>query len=187
MSWNNSYRPRVGIIEEPLFEEDEDAVEPVTLEQIKAQLQIDYEDLDEHLTFVGKGCRQELEKYLGVSLVPKVITLTIDANGEFLLPYGPVTEITTVLRRTGTSTLGVPEYDTVTAPDYEFNNNLFYAGQGRYQMEYAAGYATPDEVPYDIKLQLLRLIAYRVKNRGDEEQLEIDRIVGNANKNYSWI
>lgn len=198
MNWNTSYKPRVGIIEAPVMVEGRytgdplafaagTPEEPLTDQEIKDHLKIDFDDLDDYILFMGKACRQELEKYLGVSMVVKQITLTVDVEGEFVLPYGPLISVTSTNRRTGTSTLGIPEYDVIAPADYTINNGRMYSALGRYKIVYTAGFL-PGQVPADMKLQLLRLIAYRMSNAGDEDQMmTIDRIVGNFNKNFSWL
>lgn len=203
MIWNNSYRQRHSIISVSFSETG--TTEPVTLDEIKSWIRVQGTDEDSVLYLLRTSCRKELEQYLGISIVQKEITLEHDSGFEWELPYGPVRTIDSVTRRTGTDNLGIGEYETVDAEDYVVQGNLFYPGYGRYVTVYNAGYIPQSEdgayygytppvlgagyfvLPTDIKVQLLRLIAYRYEHRGDEEQNSISKIVGTANKNFSWI
>lgn len=185
MIWNNSYRERHYIISVSFDESG--ATEPLTLVEVKAYLKIETVDDDVILEIMRVACRKELEQYLGLSLVEKEITLEGDIGYEWELPYGPVVSIDTVTRRTGTATDGTAEYDTLDPDHYTVQGNLFSPGYGRYVVVYTAGFASAAVVPSDIKIQLLRLIAYRYEHRGDSEQSSISKIVGISNKNFSWI
>lgn len=202
MSWNNSYREPHSIISVSFSETG--TIEPVTLSEIKDYCRIQGADEDNLLYMLRTGCRRELEMYLGLSIVQKEITLEYDSAYEWELPYGPVRMIDSVTRRTGTDTLGIGEYDTLDPDDYIVQGNLFYPGYGRYVTVYTAGFIPQSQdaayygytppvlgagyfvLPTDIKVQLLRLIAYRYEHRGDIEQSSISKIVGTANKNFSY-
>lgn len=203
MIWNNSYRERHYIISVSFSETG--TTEPVTIAEVKSHTRIDFTDEDTYLYMLITACRKELEQYLGLSIVQKEVTLEHDSGYEWELPYGPVISIDSVTRRKGTDVLGIGEYDTIDAADYIRQGNLYYPGYGRYVTVYTAGYlpqitepgytgyqppvlgAGYFTLPMDIKLQLLRLIAYRYEHRGDAEQSSISKIVGISNKNFSWI
>ena len=158
--------------------------EPLTLSEVKDHLKIDFTDRDTYLGTLLTACRQELEEYLGVSIAVKTITIIVNSYNEFTLPYGPITSITSVGQRNGNDGSGVPVYDTVEADDYQRSEDRIYLGEGRFKIIYVTGMSS---VPQVIKQQLKRLIAYRNANAGDEKELRIDEIVGNSNKNMSWI
>jgi hypothetical protein len=202
MSWNNSYRERHSLISVSFNETG--AKEAVTLREVKDYCRITGSDEDGMLSMMITACRRELEQYLGLSIVQKEITIEADLGHEWELPYGPVMTIDSVSRRTGTDVDGLGEYETVEAENYFKQGNLFDPGYGRHVIVYTAGFLPNDEqtvygysppvygsgyfvLPQDIKLQLLRLIAYRYEHRGDVEQVSISKIVGTANKNFSWI
>lgn len=165
-----------------LTQSESNPTEPLTLSEVKDHLKIDFNDSDTYLTALSIRCRKELEKYLGLSLVVKTITLIIDADGEFQLPYGPVSSITSV-HRVGGSDDGLPTYDTLSADEYTLTGNRLYAGSGRLKIVYSTG-ATPSD---DIKQQLLMLIANRNEHAGDEKIAPVEDIIGYVNRDMSWL
>lgn len=203
MTWNNLYKVQHSIISVSFSETG--TTEPVTLSEIKDWIRLQGTDEDSLLYMLRTSCRKELEQYLALSIVQKEITLEADLGYEWELPYGPVRTIDSVTRRIGTDSAGLAKYETVYAKDYIIQGSLFYPGYGRYITVYNAGYIPQSEdgayygytppvmgagyfvLPTDIKVQLLRLIAYRYEHRGDTEQVGISKIVGAANKNFSWI
>ena len=90
------------------------AVEPVSLGEAKAQCIVTYTDDDDLIDGYITMARKAIENYCNVSIVAQTVTLTADLYNEWELPYGPVTGITSVQRRTGTEGSGPAGYATAT-------------------------------------------------------------------------
>lgn len=169
--------------------------EPLTLTQVKAHLIITATDDDTLLTALITSCRRVIEEYCAISIVTKTVTLIADLCREWELPYGPVTTVTSVSTRTGSSGSGPATYQAQTSgwetegsdflsfiPGGEgwFNPGVPFRGYfqwgpyaspygygfNRYKIVYTAGYAT---VPEPLKLAILNEIAYRYEHRGEGE------------------
>lgn len=165
-----SYLPRYteNNVHDCQFDES-DAVEVLTLTQLKAHLQITYSDDDTYLSDLIVACRAAVEQYCFISLVAKTVTLFADLYCERELPYGPVTSLTSASLKTGTNT-----YDLqVSSEDYEidgisggFQTFKPFAG-GRWKLVYMAGYDAA-KVPKDLILDLKRICGYCYEHKGDE-------------------
>jgi uncharacterized phiE125 gp8 family phage protein len=157
--------------------------EPVTLAEAKKHCRVDFTDDDDILTDLLTECRQVIEDFCHISLVPKTITLTIKAQeqlrsiyaqpfqvreqfNEFELPYGPTPAVLSVtsLDSDGlTITTLIPNADYwIAGSAYKtikisnnFDNNI---------LVYSAGYTT---IPGPLKRAILNEIAYRYEMRGE--------------------
>jgi uncharacterized phiE125 gp8 family phage protein len=145
-----------------------DVTEPVSLDELKAHLQIDFDDDDTYLTALITACRQAVERYCSISLVPKTVSLFAEYYCERELPYGPVVAITSCEIKTGSG------YQSLTSgDDYELDGiaNGFQTfrpfAAGRYKIEYTAGYAA-GKAPKDLLLDLKRICGYCYEHKGDE-------------------
>ena len=139
--------------------------EPLLLPDVKDHLHIPQsnEDEDDKLSRLIKECRKALEKYLGVSLVPKTITAILNNRlGNIELPYGPVTSVTSITNKEGTALTS--EQYLVKGLDFKV---LEYPKTYELTAVYAAGYAA-GEVPEDLTIELMEMVAYKWRNRWDE-------------------
>lgn len=139
--------------------------EPIDLGDMKDHLHIPLtnEDEDDKLYKLIKARRKALEKFLGVSLVPKTITAIINNRlGNMELPYGPVTSLTSITNKEGT---------VLTSEQYLLKGVAFqvleYPKTYELTVVYAAGYAA-GEVPEDLVEELTEDITYYFTNRGDQ-------------------
>lgn len=132
----------------------EPVTEPVTLDEVKTFLSIDIdtEDHDSLLLSLITAAREAVESYTGVSLVPSDVIAEFDSIYDVVeLPYGPVTELTTITDSEG---------DTVT--DYKTRGvtgsfmRLAYASDTFVQATYVTGYAV---VPEALKTAIKKKIA----------------------------
>lgn len=83
------------------------ATEPVTLQEAKNYLQIDYTDFDDFLTDLIKISRQASEQNTGLAYGEKVIQVTGNDEDERIYPIQPVpkdSEVTWVGESTDTTT-----------------------------------------------------------------------------------
>lgn len=146
----------------------------IGLNEVKDYLHISATDDDNILSRLINQCIAAVEEYCAISLIPKLITWTEDMqyNQQIEFPYGPVASITSIKVRDGSDSAGVAKYDTLIATDYYIDGDLFKVlsatRDGRYVSIYKTLYPE-DEMPDDLKLSLLRLIAYCYENRGDGE------------------
>jgi hypothetical protein len=134
--------------------------EPVSLQEVKDWLQIDFDDKDSLITSMITGARQSLEKYLNLHLVPKDVTLDVQSTGEIvILPYAysPGTiEINQLDSADQTNTL-------TDGQDYYSRGNTLRIGAGRYVISYATTPAVPEALKEAIKME----VAERFQNRGE--------------------
>lgn len=120
----------------------ETGAEPVTVEELKAHLSIDFNDHDVLLTSLLKSARRTVEKYTAVSLVDSDIKVRWEllSNVEEL-PYGPVKEVT---EDDGFEVVGL--LGTFV--------NVKTSSIDQVTIDYKTGY---DEVPEDLKLAIMKL------------------------------
>jgi hypothetical protein len=132
----------------------EPVTEPVTLDEVKTFLSIDIdtEDHDSLLLSLITAAREAVESYTGVSLVPSDVIAEFDSIYDVVeLPYGPVTELTTITDSEG---------DTVT--DYKTRGvtgsfmRLAYASETFVQATYVTGYTV---VPEALKTAIKKRVA----------------------------
>jgi uncharacterized phiE125 gp8 family phage protein len=158
----------------------ESITEPVTLSQVKAWLIIDTVNTDDDtlLTNLITEVRQAIEKKTKLSLVKRLIVVTVDLVREFKLPHGPVRTISEVLFRTGTAGDGSADYEALTVTDYTTDGEDFKwisTGRcGRHKITYTTGFGEDEDIEYDnplpedLMLAIRSEIAYRYEHRGDE-------------------
>lgn len=149
--------------------------EPVTLEEAKAHLKVDGSDEDVYITSLITVARSLCETYAGLSFVTQTRRVELDGfcGRDVILPYGPVTGITSFVysdpegieqsidnttyrldMQSGLSKVRVTESWPYT--NRTLNNVV---------IEYTAGYA---EVPAVIKHAILMTLATLYENRQDE-------------------
>jgi len=127
--------------------------EPVTLNDIKAWGKIDTTDENALLTALITTARIMCEQYTNTGFISRSIVADINnANGGFILPYGPVTSGPTAANWQG------------TALTVEYNFNQLQTPYGRMAVSYAAGYATLPEI---YKTAIMEQVLFLYENRGD--------------------
>jgi hypothetical protein len=149
--------------------------EPVTLDEAKNYMRLEgfqdvddsspleFDDEDDLIESIITASREAVEKFTGLHLVSKTLTvLFTNLAGGVELP-GPFLEATELLDEEGDEvtdyTLIGTNFKRVLAPVYE---NL--------TMTYTAGYEA-DEVPKALKLAILIEVLYRYENRGEIDSL----------------
>lgn len=151
----------------------EGAVEPVTLAEAKRHLNLQFDtegsyeftDDDTKITSLITSARMAIEKFTGLSLIPKVITAVIqNEKGGIDLPFGPVTEFTSLTDE---------DDEEIEADDYKLQGLQFKKLKSPCKAYmtavYDAGY-TPDNIPGDLKEAILHQLAFLYKNRGDQDK-----------------
>jgi len=127
--------------------------EPVTLADIKAWGKIDQSVDDDILRALITAARIICEQYTNTGFVSRSIVADINnANGGFMLPYGPVTSTPTAVNWEG------------TALTVEYSLNQLNSPMGRMSVSYTGGYSTLPEV---YKTAIKEQVLYLYDNRGD--------------------
>lgn len=141
---------------------------PLTLQQVKDWLRIEYDTDDTLLTNLIDETASLLEEYLNVSLVTTTITVLATARTELTLPYGPVISVTSVKDKDGNDV------------EYEFNGfTITYKSYTETTTFYEAGFA---QVDAGLQLGWKEVIAWLYENRGDSAGF-MDMLRQNANLN----
>ena len=161
------------------------ATESITVDELKEHLYIEAgnTDFDAILTTLRKEVRQWIEETCCISLVSKTVTVIIDYESSFAIPYGPVTSFTSASRKTGIS-----EYELeILNEDYEVEAGRFisYTGAWRYKLIYVAGY-TSSTIPEGLKLAFKNEVARRFDKRGDASIPDTNELL-QPFKNLDWL
>lgn len=146
--------------------------EPVTLVEVKQHLNLqfdtagsyEFDDDDTKLTALITQCREELERYTGLSFAPKTLKAILRNDcGDIEIPSGPVAAITNIKDVDGNEL-------TVTT-QYVVKGNKFKWIESPLscylEVNYTAGYET---LPAGLKRAMLEEIAFRYANAGDQQQ-----------------
>jgi hypothetical protein len=139
--------------------------EPVTLEEVKDWLQVDFTEHDGLLNGMIKGARRTIEKLCNISLVPKAVTLDVETTGDEKVPMPYTASFS------GSPALVVKSFDSndtettlVSGTDFYVRGNNIRIGEGRYSVSYTT---VPGTIPEDIKEAIKMEVAERYANRGE--------------------
>jgi uncharacterized phiE125 gp8 family phage protein len=145
------------------------STEPVSLDEAKAWLQIDFSDHDDLLSSMITGAREDIEQELNIKLVNSnasfYVTTTNDYEQLYVFPYA------FSMSWVGSVVVSLIEdgEDDVTQTindDYYLNGSLKINSASKNKIAYSI---TP-VVPTAIKEAIKMLVAYRYNNRGDQEK-----------------
>jgi len=132
-------------------------VEPVSLDDMKEYMKVDYDDEDSFIQSLITEAREWVERRCGISVIPKNITAILQVLNSQELPYGPInTDIDITVS-------GNKNY-TLTGIKFISLN-----GYGIYEVNYNAGYTS---VPEGIIGAIKSYVAYCFENRGDNLNIE---------------
>lgn len=157
-----------GSVGEPVFI-DEDTIEPVALDEMKAYLRIDSSEtaFDQEITELISAARQEVETYLNRSLINRTVEVTMNiAGGNAPLPYAPVKEL-----------VSIKDTEDNDITEYRLKGDVLKT-DSYYQLSltYTAGY---EVVPVAIKMGIKRLVAFDNEHKGDDgTKRDIGNITG---------
>jgi len=128
--------------------------EAVTLNDMKAWGKIDTTADNALITALITTARIMCEHYTNTSIITRTIVADINnANGGFILPYGPVTGTPTAVDYNGTALTLVWNFSQIQTP------------YGRMQVTYTAG--VTDQSIY--KTAIMEQCLFLYENRGDEK------------------
>lgn len=152
--------------------------EPVTRAEALAHCIID--DLGQDNSIVDAfitAARQQCEAFTGIGFINREIQATINNTcGNIYLPYGPVTDVTTVTDADGneqTYKLRGARFKSISEP---LQDNLI--------VTYTAGYT---ELPQVLKTALLQQISYLYQHRGDEDKGELSPVAKSLLKPFKRV
>jgi hypothetical protein len=129
--------------------------EPVTLNDVKLWGKIDTTADNSLITALIITARIMCEHYTNTSIITRTIAADINnANGGFILPYGPVTSTPTAVDWQGDALTLVYNFSQIQTP------------YGRMTVTYNAGFATLPEV---YKTAIMQQVLYLYEHRGDEK------------------
>jgi hypothetical protein len=139
--------------------------EPVSLDEAKAWLQIDFPDHDSLLTSMIKGARKSIENLLNLALVTKAITLDACVT--------KCTEVITLPYCKKVTSVNIDELDSRDQPttlasgtDYYVRGNNVRVSEGRYAVSYTT---VPGTIPEDVKEAIKMEVAERFANKGENQ------------------
>ena len=168
------------------------AIEPVTLDQAKAQARVEISDDDDLISSLITAARVQCEAYLRQSFITTTWQFNLDAfpfwrtwsviGPPIVLPKPPVQTVAWVkyLDNGGNSTTVDPSLytvDTASRParivrDFIQPWPVIGFVPNAAQVQYTSGYGdTADDVPAPIKQAILLLVTYLYAQRGDTEGL----------------
>lgn len=129
--------------------------EPVSTADILAWGKIDNNAENALISALITTARIMCEQYTNTSIITRTIAADINnANGGFILPYGPVTSTPTAVDWQG------------TALTLDYNFAQIQSPYGRMTVTYTAGFAT---VPEIYKTAIMQQVLYLYENRGDDK------------------
>lgn len=144
----------------------ESGTEPITLAEAKAWIKVDTAITadDVLVTELIKSARQQVEGFLGISLIARTVTGVLNNSaGNIELPYGPLVSFTSLTDEDGT---------TIAADDYELRGigfkNLKKPCYDYMTAVYTTGYTT---VPENFKTAVKEQVAWLYDNRGEAKEL----------------
>ena len=175
------------------------SVEPVSVDELKAQLRITGTSQNTMLTNLEKAARRIVEDYLRYSIISATWELYLDSfpkTGDCIwIQKSPVTDITFIKYINSSGVLTEIIKDTDFIADYNAKPCRVYEAYGKgwpsprairnaVVVKFISGYATAAAVPDEIKQAILMLAATLYENPGDEVTgTQVNKI----DKNSEWI
>lgn len=157
------------------------ATEPITLAEARTYLKVDYSDEDSLITMIISGVREQVEAFTGLGIVARTIEYFDDEIAdEITLPYPEHLAITEVKINDVISTsykkTGLSQFIVYPESTYLSGENQ----QGIY-----IKYVTSGTCPVGLKLELLKIIDEKYRNRGNTFEGSITELNENAYANLA--
>jgi uncharacterized phiE125 gp8 family phage protein len=175
-----------------------DPTEPVSVDEVKSYMRLEgfqdvddsdstvFDDDDTLISDLIVSARKRIEKYYGISLVPKTLRAVItNLAGDIEIPNGPVQTITSIRDRFGNliTTYTITGY-TDDETSYDDFIQLECPNYEKMVIEYEAGYT---DVPEPMKIEIMRYVTWLFTYRGDQEKISQYQFgAGEYNRN-SWL
>lgn len=135
-------------------------VEPVSLEEVKEWMSVDYDEKDTIITSLITASRRLLERKYGIGIVQKDMKVVLNNScGGHDLPEPPISEVTAVNKDGDAVELVLSgDFDMyVDCPACEY-----------LVVSYKSGYEL-DEVPEDYKTAIKQQVLWMFENLGDQD------------------
>lgn len=142
--------------------EAEGVTEPVTPQEAKEFMQVDYDDHDGLIEDLIIAARQDIEMQINLALVEKsvVVHVNCDYNSRpFVLPYTRKADAVTVT--------DLDSEVVITDEDYSLHGNSLRL---RLYGAHSVAYDISPDVPASLTQAIKMLVAYRYNNRGDQKE-----------------
>lgn len=132
--------------------------EPITIDMAKLYCRVSTGTIEDQLFAIFiTAARMAIEKFAGISLVPKTATVFIyNYCGLFKVPFGPVVSPITITDEYGNNV------DAIITGD--MFPEIKQAMSSPVQLNYMCGYG---EIPAELKVAILDQINFMYENRGD--------------------
>ena len=157
------------------------ATEPITLAEARAYLKVDYADEDSLISMLISGVREQVEAFTGLGIVARTIEYFNDEiPDEIVLPYPEHSSITEVKINDVISTsykkTGLTQF--IIYPE-----NTYLSGED--QQGIYIKYVTSGACPIGLKLEILKIIDEKYRNRGNTFEGSITELNENAYANLA--
>jgi uncharacterized phiE125 gp8 family phage protein len=162
-------------------------VEPITLDEIRAQTRTDWDAEDDVLQAYAAAARSWVEEVTGRAIMTQTLEMTLDEFpcGEFDLPRAPVQSITSVKYKDMAGAEQTLASSTYLLDESRFVPRLALASgaswpstdgtAGNVKVRFVAGYTT---APLPLKQAILMLAADWHRNReSPPENAAVDRLI----------
>lgn len=159
--------------------------EPVTLDEIKAHLRVDFDDDDDVLGYYITSARQHAENYCQRAFITQIFNYRLDEfPWELKLPRPNLVSVSSIKytdQNGDEQTLDISEYQvdiysTVGRVKPTYSNTWPSTRIGDYNavnVEYVAGYGDTADVPRAIKQAIMLLVGHLYENRESTAALTI--------------
>lgn len=171
-------------------------IEPVSLEEVKAFMEIDFDDFDTLLTRLIKQARISSEIYTGLSYGKKEIEL-VSNQSRVQIPNGPFVELLSIVNYKDNVAISADNYHlfgldrpvlTVGLPELPLNYDPYFDILGsalrtfnEWKITYNAGYydAATDEstLPEDLKSAICMRVETAFKYRADATDEQVNKAI----------
>jgi hypothetical protein len=156
--------------------------EPVTLSELKTYLKVDYDDEDTLIASLISGVRERVEQFTGLSLVAKTIELFDDEVPDdfYQLPY-PEHDAILEVKVNGT----VSEYYStgLTSKQIKPITTTSYNTTAEDEKGFYVKYTTLGTCPEGVKLEIMKAIEEKYRNRGNTFEGSIAELSENSYAN----
>lgn len=145
--------------------------EPVSLNEVKEFMEIDFCDFDNLISSLIKSARQASERYTGLSYGLKEYALMSD-QCEARVPFGPFVELLTIKDKEG-ATIPTKDYTI-----FGFDNPIVTVpNKPIWSITYKTGF---DDLPNDLKIAICMRVETAFKYRADATDEKVNKAINTS-------
>lgn len=145
--------------------------EPVSLNEVKEFMEIDFCDFDNLISRLIKSARQSSERYTGLCYGLKEYALASD-QCEARVPFGPFIELLTITDKDG---------QTIASNDYTifgFDNPIISVpNRPIWNITYTTGF---EDLPEDLKIAICMRVETAFKYRADSTDEQVNKAINTS-------